>query len=396
VQVATDSGFTSIVATLTPASLTNVALTGLAARTKYYVRSRANNAIGVGAWSAVVNADTVDFPDAPTVTFVSKTTISITVDSNDPAYTGGTLTARETQIATDAAFTNVIGTSPAAQPVASGLTRATLYHLRTRVQNAVGWSPWSTTLSVRTNLELPSAPAGYAAADVAATTASSTSPSVADNGGGSITDVRAQINTSATDVDASTVTMGSNIPAFFSGLTKNTTYYYRLAVANTGDGGGWGAWGPWVSFTTKNDVPNSPTSLAAGSIGDTTATLSWVAPSDLAGSSILNYVLQVATNPGFSESLQTFTPAAGATSRALTGLLEGTTHYARIWTNSTNGLGSSSTVLSFTTTGIAPTPSDVWMRVAGAWEPGKLWMRIAGVWKQGILWQRVGGVWRKK
>lgn len=396
VQVATDAAFTAVVATLTPASLTNVSITGLTARTKYYVRSRTNNAIGVGAWSSAVNADTVDLPDAGTVTLVSKTSTSITVDSNNPAYTGGTLTARETQISTDSLFAVIVGTSSAAQPVASGLTRATQYYLRSRVQNAVGWGPWSATLAVKTNLELPSAPTSYSATDVAATTASSSSPAVADNGGGSITDVRAQINTTATDVGASTVTMGGNIPVFFSGLVKNTLYYYRLAVANTGDGGGWGAWGAWVPFTTKNNVPNSPTDLAAGSIGDTTATLSWDAPSDLSGSSILNYVLQVATNPGFSESLQSFTPAAGATSRALAGLLEGTTHYARIWTNSTNGLGSSSTVLSFTTTGVAPTPSDVWMRIAGVWKPGKLWMKIAGTWRQGILWQRIGGVWRKK
>lgn len=394
VQYSTSSSFASGNTTLTPASLTNVALSGLTPRTRYYVRSREINAVGNGTWSTTTQFDTVDAPDAPTLAVGAKTTTTIAVTLTDPAYTGGGITARQTQIATGPGFSTVLATDTTTTPAFASLTRATPYYIRSRVQNATGWSAWSTTLQVITNVDLPSAPTGYSTSDLASTTTYVGGGAVADNGGGTINNLRVEYNTTASSSGSTVVTVGSNASAFLSGLTAGTLHYARMAVANSGDGGGWGAYGSWVSFTTKGNVPTPPQGLAAGSITDTTATLSWTAPASQNGATNTGYTLRVATDPTFSTGLQVFSLGTAVLSKLASGLLKGTTHYAQVWQNSNNGVGSFSPVISFLTTGVPEVPTSIWMRIAGVWEAGTLWQKIGGVWKQGELWQKISGTWR--
>ena len=60
VQVSTNSGFTAIVQTFPDvgADLTSLVISGLSRNTRYYVRIRGFNAVGVGAWSTVINVRT--------------------------------------------------------------------------------------------------------------------------------------------------------------------------------------------------------------------------------------------------------------------------------------------------------------------------------------------------
>jgi titin len=60
VQVSTNSSFTAIVQTFPDvgADLTSLVISGLSRNTRYYVRIRGFNAVGVGAWSTVINVRT--------------------------------------------------------------------------------------------------------------------------------------------------------------------------------------------------------------------------------------------------------------------------------------------------------------------------------------------------
>lgn len=106
--------------------------------------------------------------------------------------------------------------------------------------------------------------------------------------------------------------------------------------------------------------PNAPTALAASSISYTTATASWTQPSNWGGNDTDDYTLQVATNSGFTAGLVTHT-VLNATSKALTGLVAGTTYYMRVRGDNTAGAGAWSATVSFQATpyNVPTAPSGV-------------------------------------
>jgi chitin-binding protein len=142
-------------------------------------------------------------------------------------------------------------------------------------------------------------------------------------------------------------------------------------------------------------VPTPPTSVAVSAITETTATVSWAAPTDLLGSTLWGYTVRFAQNTAFSRGLLEYTSSDGSLSQALTGLLPGTNYYIQVTAISANGPGSRSPIVSFKTLGTAPIPQDLWLRIAGAWKGGTMWMRVDSTWKQVTLWQRINGTWRK-
>lgn len=83
-------------------------------------------------------------------------------------------------------------------------------------------------------------------------------------------------------------------------------------------GGGGGGGGGLTQLST-------PASFAAGTPGTTSIPYSWA---DVSNES--SYVLEVATDSGFSSIIATLTPAANATAATVTGLTPSTTYYARL------------------------------------------------------------------
>jgi hypothetical protein len=390
-----NTGFTD---TTLGATITSATVSGLSPKTSYWWKVIAKNAVGNSAPSAVVVGLTSDKPETPAAPVVaSKTATSINLTLTDPDFNSAPITGRQTQLSTSSSFSTVQATVTTTTPTftaANGVLRNTLYYTRWQAVNSVGPSDWSGTTSVQTDVQLPSAPANYTAVDIGSTTAYSSLPSVSDNGGSSLINMTAQYNTTASSTGATTVTAGTYRAAFFSGLTANTTYWYRLAVTNGGTGGGIGPYGSWVSFTTKSNVPNPPGSVAASLLANTTARISWVAPTTLNGATINGYSLRVSSSPAFSTGSLVYT-LGNVLLQDLTGLQPGTTYYAQVWSTTTNGSGSYSTPISFLTTGTAPAPAAFWNRIAGIWKPGILWLRVAGVQKQVTPWIRVSGTWRK-
>jgi hypothetical protein len=391
VQYSTSATFASGNTTVTPGSLTNVNLTGLTARTKYYVRSREINALGNGAWSATVNADTLDYPGIPTLAFTSKTTTQIVTALTDPAYTGGGITARETVISTSDVFASILDTKTTTTPTFTGLTRGTTYYSRSRVQNSTGWSAWSTTLVTTTDFEVPSTPTGYAPHDIASTTAFSSMGTILDSGGGPLTALNYQLNTTPSSVGAVDSTLDTAREPMFAALAEATLYYYRLRVSN---GSLWSGWGAWESFTTLNTVPTAPTSFATSALADFSATLGWAVPADLNGATITGYRIVIATNKAMTTGVQTADVSAATFSKVFVGLTPGTTYHSRVWALSSAGDGSRANLITFATTNTGGSGGILWENVGGVWKQITDWENVGGVWKEIVLWENVSGVWK--
>lgn len=391
-QRATNAAFTAGLQTVTSGGATT--FTGLNPRTTYYFRSRGANAIGNGPWSSAISGATLDYPGAPSIASTGVTSTGFTINLTNPSYTGGSITERETQISVSSTFSSVAHTGSGTSTVFSTAARNTLYYVCSRVRNSQGWGSWSSTLQVRTHVTPPSAPISYAVQDIASTTVMVSQPAVSDTGGGQLSAVRAQYNTSDNETGATVTTMPGWQDVFLEDLTPGTQYYVRLAAQNVGTGGGWGPYGAWISFTTRSDVPTPPRSLTVTDVANTTATFNWATPANLYGSELLRYELRVSTSPAFGMQAQTFDIAPDVTTHPMTGLLTGTRYYIQVRAVSTNGNGSFSTIETFMTTGLPPIAQAMWRRIGGVWLPGKLWMRVGGVWRQGTLWQNVSGTWR--
>lgn len=366
-------------------------ITGLTRNTKYYARVRAWNADGWSAFSPIGDFTTLhtkpDKPVAPSITNLTATTAKI--DITDPAYVGASVTQRETQIRQG---TTVVQTFSTVDPTATGLTRGASYTARYRVKNAIDWSDWSNDASFTTPGTPPSAPTNYTVYDIASTSAKVTLGTLSDNGGATPTQVRVKVSTTASDAGlVGTFSEQQWAPIRLSGLNEGTVYYVSEAAFNTVAGGGWGPYGSWSSFTTKNTVPNAPV-LSLDSASGTTATLKWVEPTDLNGSTIQEYKLLVARNKSLTQSPQEYTLDSDQLVRVVSGLSEGTTYYASVWTVSSAGLGSSSPVLSFATTGGGGSGSGVWIDVGGVPKFAEVWIDVAGVPKLCEVWIDVAGV----
>lgn len=356
---------------------------------QWFFRARGRNALGRGAWSGTSNATTLNVPGTPgpvTVSNVTATTADITCVN--PASNGGaSISGREIQISTVEDFSTVAFTHFSAPLLynKTGLTRNTQYYVRHRTQNAVGYSGPSPVTSFHTLGTPPTAPTGYVVTNIAATSASVSLGSIADNGGATPSQARVKVSTTASDIGlVDTVTTTSWSPVQLTDLTKGSTYYVAQAAFNTAVNGGWGPYGAWVPFTTRSDVPNAPVLSLDSTVGDT-ATLSWTAPSDLSGSIIYSYTLRVSDDPGQIVNVRNFSTAAGILTRIVDALAEGKTYYATVWTETDKGTGSRSETLSFQLAG-GGSSSGLWLDVAGVPKFCEVWLDVAGVPKLCEVW----------
>lgn len=157
VQIATNSGFTTGVATFTPSPATNtyVDITTLSPGVTYWVRVLATNAIGSSAYGASVSFSTsATVPGLPTsVAAGSITPITASISFVAPASTGGSaITGYDVQVATNSGFTTDLQTiaDDASPTPLTGLIAGRLYYARVRAKNAVGNGSWTTAITFTT------------------------------------------------------------------------------------------------------------------------------------------------------------------------------------------------------------------------------------------------------
>jgi hypothetical protein len=158
VEVALDASFTSVFTSQQSAPPTGVVtIQQLNVNTSYWVRSRNQNAAGVGLWSPAggpmwtSTSSGTNVPGAPaTPILVSATSFSLTFQYFAPVDTGGLPLDSwfSAQVHTSTNFPAGGGGASQSTPAAGTFTRTqlaadTAYYVRTRNKNAVGNGPWS-------------------------------------------------------------------------------------------------------------------------------------------------------------------------------------------------------------------------------------------------------------
>jgi prepilin-type N-terminal cleavage/methylation domain-containing protein len=173
---------------------------------------------------------------------------------------------------------------------------------------------------------IPSAPSNLIASVVSSTVISLTWNAST----GTVTTYLVQRAAHSDFSDAVTDSQPTGTSTNSSGLTPNTTYYYRVQASNNS---GTSGWSNSVSMTTG---PLTPTNFTAATTSTTQVTYSWTASS---GAS--SYTMLVATDSAFSNVVQTINTAS--TSGTLT-LSPSTTYYLEV-----EALNSSGTASGYTT-----------------------------------------------
>lgn len=128
----------------------------------------------------------------------------------------------------------------------------------------------------------------------------------------------------AADTGFKTVNMkvGAGTTSLSMGVTCNSAIFF-------------GRWGTTADSTTLwgqceyIEVPTAPGTPSASSITSSGFTASWSAPSDFGGGSLSSYIVQIATDSGFSSGLSTYTTSS--TSYTFSGLSPSTTYYVRVY-----------------------------------------------------------------
>ncbi|MDD5673200.1 MAG: fibronectin type III domain-containing protein [Chitinivibrionales bacterium] len=354
-QVSTDgTNFTSPIFD-NKVTTTSQSVTGLSNITQYYWRVKAINAAGTSAWSSAWGFTTIVVTSsAPSVPTLSSPANAITSLALNPTLTWNASTGATSysiQVSTDSSgFSSpVVNQSGLAMLTynVTGLVNNTKYFWRVNATNASGTSAWCAIWSFTTIVAAPAAPALISPANAA--TGVAVNPTLGWNASAGASSYSLQV---ATDAGFSSKIVDQNglvgVSYNATGLTNNTSYYWRVNATNAG---GTSAWSSAWSFTTANgitQVPSAPflSSPATGSAGlALTPTFTWNAT---AGAT--SYSLQVSTDSiGFPTTVVNLTGLSSLSYAVTSGLSNNTKYYWRV--NAANAGGSSawSSVWSFTT-----------------------------------------------
>ncbi len=332
---------------------TTYTATDLLPNTTYYFRLYARNSGGTSAdFTAATGATKPYSPAVPTgLTAANVKQTTLTLNWTAPT---GPLTGYALSYSTSAAFTDsTVVPAPAvgdnSKPV-TGLTANTTYYFRLRAVNTGGSSP-NATATVTTAPNAPTAPGPLTATNVEVTTLTLnwTAPT-----GNTQTGYRLVRSTSAAFTDSTTLTPPAvgvtSLP--LTGLTGNTTYYFRLYALNLG-----GSSAPATTSALTKPAPPTLLAAPAATLTQTGLTLTWTPPAGGPTSTLTNYELQYATSADFTAGLVTTTPANTATSELISGLSPNVLYYFRLRAQNATGFSTYATLQTTTLPGAPLTPT---------------------------------------
>ncbi|MDD1755571.1 MAG: fibronectin type III domain-containing protein, partial [Methanomassiliicoccales archaeon] len=195
-------------------------------------------------------------------------------------------------------------------------------------------------------IEVPSAPLGLTAIGGAKTVSLSwAAPS--DNGGASISGYKVYRGTTSNGQSSTAIAVLGNVTSYQdSGLLDGTIYYYKVAAVNSAGEGAKSSEASASTFSVPSQ-PGAPTAVG----GYRSVTISWSAPTSNGGSAITGYRIYRGTS---SSSLSLLATVGSVLSYTDSGLLDGTTYYYKVSAVNSIGEGSSSAVVSATTTCTVP------------------------------------------
>ncbi len=312
---------------------------GLTGGTRYYYRIRALNGTGTSVYSPEVSAVTLmATPTSVVATAMSPSGINLTWTDNALNETSYQI---ERSLTTGTGFSPVVTTAPNANSYSdAGLSPGTKYFYRIKTIGAIAESAYSTEANATTQLVAPTS--------LVAITVSTTSVTLtwADNSSNETGFKIERSLTTGTGFALVTTTAANATTYTNTGLTANTTYFYRIRAANAVPV--YSAYTPEVKATTA--IPTVPTSLAATTTSPTTIDLTWTDTSF--GESGFSIERSLTTGSGFAVIA---TAPANSGSYTNSGLTEGTKYYYRIRATSAAGNSAYTTEANATTTLMAPT-----------------------------------------
>ena len=295
-QGATCTSFAAL--TTVAANTTTFTNTNLLANTSYRYRvysvGRGNK---ISAYSNIAGATTlaaIVSPAAPSnliATAVSASQINLAWTDHSSNESGFIV---ERALLSAGPWTQVGTTSANITSLANGgLSASTLYYYRVKAYNSGGNSAYSNLASATTQSAAvagsPSAPAANAATNVTASgfTANWSSASGA-------TGYRLDVSTSSLFGSYlsgyQNLDVGNVLSRSVSGLSANTTYYYRVRAYNSSGTSGYSnTRSATTSAATDTTPPTVPGGLSASAVSSSQINLAWSASTDSGGSGLAGY-----------------------------------------------------------------------------------------------------------
>lgn len=330
--------------TTTSGTGTTSTLTGLSAGTYTYTITNSSGCTSVASSNIVINTQPA-IPSTPT----ANTETNLIQTSYTANWTSSaTATGYRLDVATNSSFTTFVTTYSDKDVGAvtsfsvTGLTANTTYYYRVRAYSTCGASSSSGTITSTTLPNPPTAPVANSSTNVSQL-------SFIANWGSSSSATGYRLDV-ASDAAFTSLIIGfadkdvSNVLTYnITGLSANTTYYYRLRAYNTG---GTSASSNSIQIVTLPNPPAAPVATQASSVSQTSFIANWNSAVTSTG-----YLLDVSTNIGFTSLVSGYNAkdVNNVTSYNVSGLSPKTPYYYRVKSYNSGGSGGTSGVINVTT-----------------------------------------------
>jgi transcriptional regulator CtsR len=306
---------------------------GLSSNTTYFYRVRAYNSIGDSSYCTEVSVATTSLgsPSNLVAETASNSRINLSWEDNATNETGFKIerrTAGSSYKQIDTVRRNVTSYSD------TGLSNNTTYYYRVRAYNSAGNSAYSNEASATTGT-VPSAPSNLTVTPETASKARLNWKDNASNETGFKIE-RRTAGGSYKQID----TVGRNVTSYSdTGLSANTTYYYRVRAYNTVGNSSYSN-----EAVIARGALSAPTKLKARAVSGNKITLTWADNND----NETGFKIERRTAGGSYKQIATV--GADITEYSDTGLSPGTTYYYRVRAYNFTGNSAYSSAADATTT----------------------------------------------
>jgi titin len=302
----------------TDSPLTRAVVRSLANGFAYQFKVAAYNAIGVGPWSAAVEATPDETagqsPSAPLALRAAAGNGEVGLAWLAPASDGGnpvTDYVIQYKTADEAVWSHSLELgSNATVATIKDLANGTVYAFRVAAVNAIGVGPWSNEATAAPDASLANTPGQPTAVTPTAgnTQVGLTWTAPADDGGSPVTDYVVQHRADG-DATWQSALIGSTATRYtVKDLRNGVAYAFRVAAVNAIGAGDWSELARATPTASGFRAPGPPTNLTA-TPGDTQIGLTWTPPSDNGGTPVTQYAVAYRTSPdGVWQVVETGSP----------------------------------------------------------------------------------------